>query len=174
MLFRSVSDDLDWAHEMEDVSSSRASRLPKDAKNSPHRTRTRTAHARQASASLNDLHASRQNGHAGAPEERDSVELDSGPFKTQSPSTEPRTPTHRHRRSSSGKSQHGSTPGSGSASGSSKGRAKQKQVVPYVGTEAAVEWGSPKGTSLVRTAQLEPSPGMQLPLVSRRTKSTDS
>ncbi|KAI0717827.1 hypothetical protein C8T65DRAFT_640094 [Cerioporus squamosus] len=160
----SPSEDLDWEHEMEDVSSRRrsddrhkfASRTNANAKAS----RTRS-HARQASASLNDLTGSPEQGER----ERDSVELESGPFRPSSP----HTPTRRHRRSSSGRSQsqsqHGGTP-SGSSAGS---RGRGRPAVPYAGTdaEAAVDWGSPRGASVVRTAQLEPSMGMQLPLRQR-------
>ncbi|TBU39603.1 FAD/NAD(P)-binding domain-containing protein [Dichomitus squalens] len=167
----SVSDDFDWEHEMEDVSSANAPRRALNTVNGTSRPRTRAyTHARQASASLNDLRDPTQNGRAREQEVRDSVELDSGPFESQSPpSAEPRTPTHRHGRSSSSKSRHGS--GSGSAH---RDRANQNGAVPYAGTEAAVEWESPRGASVVRTAQMEPSPEMQLPLFSRRTKSDPS
>ena len=160
----SPSEDLDWEHEMEDVSVAHANAArrkndrsePKAAK----ATRTRS-HARHASASLNDLTSSPEQ------EERDSVELESGPFRPSSP----HTPTRRHRRSSSGRSQHATTP---SSTGT---RGRGRSVVPYAGTDSeavTAEWGSPRGASVVRTAQMEPSPGMQLPLRARTTKSQGS
>ncbi|RPD55488.1 hypothetical protein L226DRAFT_615988 [Lentinus tigrinus ALCF2SS1-7] len=151
----SPSEDLDWEHEMEDVSSRRKNGHSGTHTTKPSRTRS---HARQASASLNDLTASPEQ------EERDSVELESGPFRPSSP----RTPTRRNRRNSSGRSQHANTP---SSTGS---RGRGRSVVPYAGTdseEVTAEWGSPRGASNVRTAQMEPSPGMQLPLRPRTTKS---
>ena len=168
----SVSDDFDWEHEMEDVSTAKAARRTNGTTsttsppNGHTRTRTRSSHARQASASLNDLHASPKSAKEQEREERDSVELDFGPFQSSggSPPT-PRTPTHRHRRASSGRSD------SAREKEKEKARAKLKAAVPYVvDTDAVLE---PRGASVVRTAQMEPSPGMQLPLMARRTKSTD-
>ncbi|KAI1790035.1 hypothetical protein LXA43DRAFT_1018021 [Ganoderma leucocontextum] len=159
-----VSDDFNWEHEMEDVSAAKTSRRPNGTTTSPSSNRTHTrAHAREASASLNDLHASPRS--VQEQEERDSVELDFGPFQSSGESPpSPRTPTHRHRRGSSGRSQHASDPGA-----APRDKTKQKLGVSYVDTDAAVEWGA----NAVRTAQMEPSPGMQLPLMVRRTKSTD-
>ena len=170
----SVSDDFDWEHEMEVVSATKTARhangttSPTNPTNghTHSRTRTRSSHARQASASLNDLHASPKSAKEQEREERDSVELDFGPFQSSggSPPT-PRTPTHRHRRASSGRSD------SAREKEKEKARAKLKAAVPYVvDTDAVLE---PRGASVVRTAQMEPSPGMQLPLMARRTKSTD-
>nr|VWP01584.1 Uncharacterized protein [Ganoderma boninense] len=163
----SVSDDFDWEHEMEDVSAGKTARRANGTTTSPPTSRTRTrSHARQASASLNDLH----NSPKLVQEERDSVELDIGPFQASggSPSS-PRTPTHRHhRRASSGRSD------SAREKAATKHAHKQKPTVPYAGdADAAGEWGSARAASVVRTAQMEPSPGMQLPLMARRTKSTD-
>ncbi len=159
----SVSDDFDWEHEMEDVSAAKTSRRPNGTTTSPPSSRTRArAHPREASASLNDLHASPRS--VQEQEERDSVELDFGPFQSSRGSPpSPRTPTHRQRRASSGRSQHASDPGA-----ASREKLKQKPVMPYADTDT-----SPRVVNVVRTAQMEPSPGMQLPLMARRTKSMD-
>ncbi|PIL29375.1 hypothetical protein GSI_09427 [Ganoderma sinense ZZ0214-1] len=167
----SVSDDFDWEHEMEDVSAGMTARRANGTTTSPPNSLTRTrSHARQASASLNDLHASPKSVREQEQEERDSVELDVGPFQASGGSPpSPRTPTHRHhRRASSGRSD------SAREKATTKHTHKQKPAVPYAGdASAAVEWGSPRAASVVRTAQMEPSPGMQLPLMARRTKSMD-
>ena len=167
----SVSDDFDWEHEMEDVSTAKTARRANGTATSPSsnrtRTRTRSSHAREASASLNDLHASPRSMKEQEQEERNSVELDFGPF--QSSGGSPRTPTHRLRRGSSGRSQHTtSDPGA-----VAKEKTIQKRAAPYAGVDAVVEREAPRVANVVRTAQMEPSPGMQLPLMVRRVKSTD-
>ncbi|TFK80690.1 carbohydrate-binding module family 50 protein [Polyporus arcularius HHB13444] len=157
----SPSDDLDWEHEMEDVSFRSNHRRNDHHKSTSHTKASGTrSHAKQASASLNDLTVAPAQGEG----ERDSVELESGPFRPSSP----HTPTRRHRRSSSGRSQsqHAHTP---SSTGS---RGRGRPAVPYAEADAELvtaEWGSPKGrgASVVRTAQMEPSPGMQLPVRQR-------
>ncbi|KAI0800022.1 hypothetical protein C8Q74DRAFT_386228 [Fomes fomentarius] len=171
----STSDDFDWEHEMEVVSTSKIVRRTGTGTgnvDAAARTRKRSHHARQASASLNDLHTSLS---TTAQDERDSVELDAGPFTgaaiSQSP---PHTPTHS--RSSSSRSQAAITPPSNSSVVS---RGRGRRIVPYViEGEALEEWRSPRGPrgkSVVRTAQLEPSPGMQFPLKPRTgTNPTDS
>ncbi len=163
----STSDDFDWEHEMEVVNTSKIPRRTGTGTgnfDAGARTRKRSHHARQASASLNDLHTSLS---TTAQDERDSVELDTGPFTSaaisQSP---PHTPTHS--RNSSSRSQPAITPPSNSSVGS---RGRGRRIVPYVVEgEALEEWGSPRGPrgkSVVRTAQLEPSPRMQFPLKPR-------
>ena len=75
----------------------------------------------------------------------------------------PRTPTHRRRRASSRLLD--------SVKETEKARAKLKHAVPYAAdTDAALE---PRGVNVVRSEQMDLSPGMQLPLMARRTKSTD-
>ena len=147
-----TSDDIDWEHELDIVNSSKSarSRGAADADRSSKRT-----HAREASASLNDLHSS----PSSIREERDSVELDAGPFQNATRSQSPHTPTHSRNGASRSRS-HSQQPVTPPSSSRGRGRG----VVPYTDTEPPPEWGSPRGKSAVRTAQLEPSPGMQLPL----------
>ncbi|KAI0752936.1 hypothetical protein C8Q80DRAFT_1149307 [Daedaleopsis nitida] len=170
----STSDDMDWEHEMDIVTRANGGSRRRGHTPASSDVRSPRTHVHQVSASLTDLHAS----PPAAIEERESVELDAGPFSRTGRSPSPPTPhTPTHRRNSSSRSQHVVTPPSNSNS-SSASRGRGRRIVPYMESEteaAATEWGSPRGKSIVRTAQLEPSPGMQLPLrPCRRTKSRDS
>ncbi|OJT07296.1 hypothetical protein TRAPUB_1849 [Trametes pubescens] len=83
-------------------------------------------------------------------DERAAVELDDAPFSS----------PPKHRRSSSSRS-HGPSRPNGSAAGEYGAR-----VVPYTDADTSEVQVHAKG--VVRTAQLEPSPGMQLPALQRR------
>ncbi|KAH9915156.1 uncharacterized protein BXZ73DRAFT_106291 [Epithele typhae] len=167
----STSDELDWEHELEDVTRSRRKHAGPSGGASGGagvaipRPRAPAEDRRAASASLNDAPA----GALRRAGERDGVELDAW-----------RPPTHpTHRRN-------------GCGSDEPRGRAG---VVPYTETDAeteedgggggavlrarGAEWGSPKKTrggsrSAVRTAQMEPSPGMQLPAMAPKRVGTQA
>ena len=137
----STSDDLEWEHELDDVPSSRA--------RARRGTATATTIRRQASASLNASPPA----PPPPPEARDSVELDwRGP--------EPATPTHRRSGSSRSRSDRTSPRSVG-------------KIVPYAATDVLGAAGGERGpgeaptkagpVGAVRTAQMEPSPGMTLP-----------
>ncbi|KAI0633958.1 hypothetical protein C8Q77DRAFT_713037 [Trametes polyzona] len=151
----SASEDLDWEHEMEDIGPLTAAGpgRPRKASATSKSRSAGTLRARRPRSSSPDADADDGG--------RDSVEMDAAPFV---PSTSPTAANGKLRRNSSARSQ-----GSAGRAPRANGHAGPARVVPYAGADVVgeAEWtGAVK--SGVRTAQLEPSPGMQLPTLQRR------
>ncbi|KAI0640468.1 hypothetical protein C8Q79DRAFT_1015249 [Trametes meyenii] len=141
----SASEDLEWEHELDDIGA-RPRRRPETLK----------AHAGKTFSGL----ATSSEGH-------DSVELDAAPFSSSPPDG---------RLTSKGSSARAGSRLRRNSSGRSRGEDTEKRIVPYAGVDDGGMSG-PQGERgvaavTVRTAQLEPSPGMQLPALQRRRPRT--
>ncbi|KAI0364104.1 hypothetical protein BV20DRAFT_51715 [Pilatotrama ljubarskyi] len=141
-----ASDDASCEHEMDDIStlSSRAD---------PGRSRKlgRTGSPETVRVHLKGSAALRSRSPGSfSPEGRDSVELDSAPFASSEPSRSVSSSPTKHRRDSSSRSQ-------GAA-----------RTVPYALADVAGGELERPREGAVRTAQLAPSPEMQLPTAGRR------
>ncbi|KAI8972390.1 hypothetical protein BD414DRAFT_217461 [Trametes punicea] len=168
-----TSEEVDWEHELENFGNGHQQRRQRRrqssslAGSSSDRPRVHTCTA-DARATLKARKV-----RSPSPQERDSVELDSAPFSARASLS-----SSKHRRSSSSRSHslsHSRSRIGNGSSGSANGHEGHRKIVPYVaGVEDSLEgWSSPPKGS-IRTAQLEPSPGMQLPsLQRRRTKSVE-
>ncbi|OSD00588.1 carbohydrate-binding module family 50 protein [Trametes coccinea BRFM310] len=166
------SEEGDWEHEMESLGSGGARRTrSRQSLGESSRTQAIRVGKERDRATLRA-----RKRRSASPEERESVELDSAPFlSTSSPGASVTTngippalhsPPSKHRRNSSSRSQNPSH----SRLGSNGTNAAYRKVVPYVAVEdddAGGAWGQSPPLGAVRTAQLEPSPSMQLPTLQK-------
>ncbi|KAL7284437.1 hypothetical protein ACG7TL_001727 [Trametes sanguinea] len=173
------SEEGDWEHEMESLGSGGARRTrSRQTLGESSRTQAIRVGKERDRATLRA-----RKRRSASPEERESVELDSAPFlSTSSPGASVTTngippalhsPPSKPRRNSSSRSQNPSH----SRLGSNSTNAAYRKVVPCVAVEdddAGGAWGQSPPLGAVRTAQLEPSPSMQLPTLQKQTRSSES
>ncbi|KAH9886302.1 hypothetical protein C8Q73DRAFT_795474 [Cubamyces lactineus] len=171
----SASEDVDWEHEMEDIGTSGSGsgsgrRQTQRGHGQARRSRSYST-SRKGVMDGATLRARKPRGLD--PDERESVELDSVPFGSANGASG-REGRRRGSWSSQSQSQarasaHPRTRWASEGSGAGA-NGHPKRVVPYI-ADAVDERDRHVDGVVVRTAQLEPSPGMQLPSLQRRRPS---
>ncbi|KAI0326384.1 hypothetical protein GY45DRAFT_1374000 [Cubamyces sp. BRFM 1775] len=178
----SASEEVDWEHEMEDIGalgsgSGSGRRQSQRGHGQMRRSRSySTSRARQGGV-VDGATLRARKPRETDPDERESVELDSVPFGSANGASSSSTlfehESGRRRRGSSSSQSHSQSRAGAHArarwasEGSGAGaNGHAKRAVPYVADAVDNLEGS-----VVRTAQLEPSPGMQLPSLQRRRPS---